>query len=101
MAETRETNSVQVKIYKQEYALRTEGDPDRLKALCAVLDKRMHEIAADTGSDDAFELAVLAAISIADDARRAKEATIKLDEAIFRRSTACVSLLTQVFDTDS
>jgi len=93
MNETPETNSVRAQIYDREYILRTDGDPERLQALCAALDERMKNIAATTGAVDTLKVAVLAALSIADDARIAREEAKKLDEAIGKRSTACVSII--------
>ena len=93
MNETRGTNSVRVKIYDREYALRTDGDPERLNELCDALNERMRDIAITTGVVDTIKLAVLVALSLADDSRRAKEEMMKLDEAIGKRSTACISLL--------
>ena len=93
MNETQETISVRVEIYDREYVLRTDGDPERLRALCAVLEERMRSVAGATGSVDTLKVAVLAALSIADDARRAREETMKLDEAVGKRSIACVSML--------
>ena len=97
MSEQPEPSSVRVKIYDREYAFRTTGDPERLQALCARLDKRMREIADSTGAVDTLKLAVLAALSLADDAQRAREDAQKLDESIGRRSLACVSLLERTF----
>ena len=93
MNETRETNSVSARIYDREYVLRTDGDPGRLKALCVVLDERMRNIAEATGVVDTLNVAILAALNIADDARRAEEESMKLGEAIGSRSIACVSML--------
>jgi len=83
-------------IYNQEYALCTDGSVERLQALCDFLDERMRDIAKETGVVDTLKVALLAALSIADDARRAKGETMKLDEAIARRSTACISILGSV-----
>lgn len=93
MDETQATNSVRVKIYNQEYALCTDGDPEYLKELCAVLNERMYDIVSETGVVDTLKVAVLSALSFADDARRAKEETRKLDEAIVKRSTACATII--------
>lgn len=93
MSETQEANPDRFLIYDREYALRTDGDQERLKALCVLLDERMRTVAGATGSVDTLKVAVLAALSIADDARRSKEETMKLDEAIGRRSAACISML--------
>ena len=97
MSEQLEPSSVRVRIYDREYALRTTGDPERLQTLCAVLDRRMREIANSTGAVDTLKVAVLAALSLADDAQRAREEMKKFDESIGRRSLACVSLLERLF----
>jgi cell division protein ZapA len=93
MSEEPEYTSVRVRIYDREYTLRTLGDPDRLRSICATLDKRMREVATTTGSVDSFKVAVLAAIKLADDLERSRDELKKFDEAIGKRSLACVSLL--------
>ena len=87
-------------IYDREYDLCTDGDPERLRALCAVLDEMMRNITAETGTVDTLKIAILAALRIADDASRAKEEAIKLDDAIGKRSNACVTILDRIFHID-
>jgi cell division protein ZapA len=101
MNEQPESSSVRAKIYDREYALRTSGDPERLQTLCAGLDKRMREIAASTGAVDTLKVAVLAALSLADDLQRAREELQRLDDSVGRRSIACVSMLDRLFSVDS
>jgi cell division protein ZapA len=101
MNEQPESSSVRTKIYDREYALRTSGDPERLQILCAGLDKRMREIAASTGAVDTLKVAVLAALSLADDLQRAREELQRLDDSVGRRSIACVSMLDRLFSVDS
>lgn len=84
---------VQVKIYDREYAIRTTGDPERLQQLCLSLDKRMREVAASSGVVDTLKVAILAALSLADDLDRTREELQKIDEAVGARSTACASIL--------
>ena len=100
MNETRETNYVPVTIYDREYDLCTDGDPERLRALCALLDDRMRDIVAETGVVDTLNVAILAALRIADEASRAKEEAIKLDDAVGKRSVACVTILDRMFHSD-
>jgi cell division protein ZapA (FtsZ GTPase activity inhibitor) len=88
--------SVRVKIYDQDYTLRTTGDPDRLRAICATLDRRMREVASSTGAVDSFKVAVLAALSFADDLERSRDEMKKFDESIGKRSIACVSMLERI-----
>jgi cell division protein ZapA len=97
MSEQPELSSVQVKIYDREYAFQTTGDPERLQVLCASLDRRMREVAASTGAVDTLKVAVLAALSLADDLQQAGEELKKLDESVGRRSLACVSMLDRLF----
>ena len=97
MSEQKEAGSVRVRIYDREYMLRTTGDPERLKGLCVSLDKRMREIATSTGAVDTLKVAVLAALSIADDMQRAREELMKLDESVGQRSIACVGMLDRFF----
>ncbi|MDR1728826.1 MAG: cell division protein ZapA [Acidobacteriota bacterium] len=97
MSEPQEPKSVSARIYDREYVLRTDGDPARLKAICALVDKRMRDVAAATGAVDTLKVAVLAALSIADDVSRAKDETARLDEAVGKRSTACIAMLERLF----
>ena len=98
MSEPPEPSSIRVKIYDREYAFRTTGDPERLKALCANLDRRMREVAASSGSVDTLKVAVLSALSLAEDLQKAREELKKLDDSVSRRSLACVSMLDRIID---
>jgi cell division protein ZapA len=84
---------IDVKIYDREYTLRTSGEVDRLRSLCAFLDRRMREQAAASGSVDTLRVAVLTALTLAEDLYRAREALQNMDETVSRRSLACVSML--------
>ena len=101
MNEQQEASSVRTKIYDREYALRTSGEPEQLQSLCAGLDKRMREIAASTGAVDTLKVAILAALSLADDLQRTREEMQKLDDSVSRRSIACVSILDRLFTVDT
>ena len=96
MSKQPEASSVRVKIYDREYAFRTTGDPDRLMALCANLDKRMRELTKTSGSVDTLKLAILVALSYADDLQKILEELKKLDESVGRRALACTSLLERI-----
>jgi cell division protein ZapA len=98
MSQDPEYTSVRVKIYDRDYTLRTPGDPERLKAMCASVDRRMREVAGMSGSVDTFKVAVLTAISLADDLQRSRDELQKFDESIGKRSIACVSLLNRVLE---
>jgi cell division protein ZapA (FtsZ GTPase activity inhibitor) len=96
MSEEPESSAVRVKIYDREYAFRTTGDPERFKALCAGLDKRMRELTTSTGAVDTLKVALLVALSLADDLQRTRDELKQLDESVGRRSLACVSILDRI-----
>ncbi len=85
-----------VKIYDREYALRSTGDAARLQLVAVHVDGRMREIANETGAVDTLKVAILAALSLADDLFRTQEELRKLDETLSRRSLECSSTLDQV-----
>ncbi len=96
MSEQQESKPVRVKIYDREFTLVTTGDPQRLEALCASLDKRMREVRESTGAADTLKVAILAALGLADDLQRVRDELKKLDESVGRRSLACVSMLDRI-----
>jgi cell division protein ZapA len=88
---------VVIKIYDREYALRTDGDPAFLKDLCVRLDQRMKSVADASGAVDTLKVAILTALSLADELGRAQAELKKMDETVGRRSLECVSLLDRFF----
>lgn len=96
MSEPPESAPVRVKIYDREYALRTTGNPERLRALSDSLDKKMRDVAAQSGTADTLKVAVLAALSLEDDLLRVSDELRRLDESVAQRSLACGSLLDQI-----
>ena len=96
MSEQPEASSVRFKIYDREYAFLTTGDPERLQALCASLDKRMREVAGSTGAVDTLKVAMLAALSLTDDLQKVRDELKRLDDSVGRRSLACVSMLDRI-----
>lgn len=97
MSEKPEPSAVRVKIYDREYAFRTTGDPERLREVCARLDRRMREIAASSGAVDTVRVAILAAVSLADDLQGLRDELRQLDDSVARRSASCVSMIERLF----
>jgi cell division protein ZapA len=82
-----------VKIYDREYALRSSEEPRRLSEVCTELDRRMRETAQASGSVDTLKVAILTALSLAEELARAREALRRMDETVGRRSLECVTML--------
>jgi cell division protein ZapA len=70
---------VQVEIYGQSYSLKDTDDPQHIRELAALVDAKMKEIGQGTGTTDPLRVAILAALTIADDLAhlRAKHAEVE------------------------
>jgi len=61
-----------VTIFGRTYYLRGDGDRRYLEELAALVDLRMQEVADTTGTADTLKVAILAALNIADESKRAR-----------------------------
>ena len=69
------TQDVRVEIFGQVYSLRTSLEPAYIEELAVQVDDRMRALARQTDAVDTRRLAVLAALTIADELRQAQEET--------------------------
>jgi cell division protein ZapA len=60
-----------VQILGRTYRLRGEGDPTYLVELAELVDGKMREVEAATGTADTLKVAILASLNLADDYRKA------------------------------
>ncbi len=58
---------VQVEIYGQVYSIKGAGDPDHIRQLAAYVDTKMKDIEKGTGTVDPHRVAILAALTIAEE----------------------------------
>lgn len=65
---------VHVEIFGQTYALRGGDDPAYIERLAAYVDSQMREVGKMAGAVDSVRIAVLAALNIADECLKAKDA---------------------------
>jgi cell division protein ZapA (FtsZ GTPase activity inhibitor) len=75
---------VTVTIFGQDYTLRAEGDEGTLVALARVVDGRMQEAATVGGEASPMQIAVLAALNLADDLQCERERRRSLDDLASR-----------------
>lgn len=88
MADIPAGDSTPVTIFGRTYSLRGGGDADYLALLAKEVDRRMREVAEATGTADTLKVAILAALNIADDNLRARQASPSAwDEAAVGRMT--------------
>jgi len=69
------TQDIRVEIYGQVYSLRTSLDPAYIEELAQLVDARMRALAEQTDAVDTRRLAVLAALTLADELRQAQQAS--------------------------
>ncbi len=77
-------DGVTVTIFGRDYTLRAEGDEGYLVQLARVVDDRMQEAAVVSGESSPLQVAVLAALNLADDLQRERECRHSLDERVGR-----------------
>lgn len=65
---------VTIEMFGAEYPIRSNLDPEYVKRLAEYVDRRMYAVADQMGGGDRVRVAVLAALNIADDYFRLREA---------------------------
>ncbi len=84
---------VSVEINGQHYPIRSTLDPEYVARLAAYVDERMRAAAIETASGDTARIAVLAALNIADEYFRCRDATSSESGLLRSRAEAIERLL--------
>ena len=89
------TQDIRVEIYGQVYSLRTSLDPAYIEELARLVDARMRALANQTDAVDTRRLAVLAALTLADELRQAQQSSESAPAAddVLRRIEALSEVL--------
>jgi cell division protein ZapA len=82
-----------VEIHGQRYPIRSSLDPEYVLRLAAYVDQKIAAAADTTPSGDSLRLAVLAALNIADELFRMREANRARDSQIAERASELEQLL--------
>jgi cell division protein ZapA len=85
-----------VEIHGQRYPIRSSLDPEYVLRLAAYVDQKIGAAADSTPSGDSLRLAVLAALNIADELFRIREATRARDTEIAERASELEQLVDRV-----
>lgn len=88
--------SIAVEIYDQTYHLQGGADPEYVKRLAEALDEKMREIADATRTVDSLKVAVLAALTMADEVTRLRDENKELSAMLTEKTEACIKLLDSV-----
>ena len=68
-----EPRVVQVEVHGQKYPIRTSLDAAYVHELAAIVDARMRKVSENSPASDIVGLAILTALNLADELRRARE----------------------------
>jgi len=85
-----------VEIHGQRYPIRSSLDPEYVLRLAAYVDQKIAAAADSTPSGDSLRLAVLAALNIADELFRMREANRARDSQIAERASELEQLVDRV-----
>ncbi len=70
---TKATTTTDVEIFGAVYHVRGEQNPEHLRELASLVDRRMQEVAGQVATVDTAKIAILAALNIADELSRARK----------------------------
>ena len=84
---------MKVEIYDQFYNVAGELDPDYLQQLAKYVDVRMRQVARGTGAVDSVKVAVLAALSIADELHALRQSREQNTESLRETAERCLKLI--------
>jgi cell division protein ZapA len=77
---------VHVDIHGQQYAIRSELDPQYIGEIAAYLDEKMRLAARELSSNDPLRVAVIAALNIVDELHRSKADTSGVEGRFLARA---------------
>ena len=84
---------MKVEIYDQVYNVAGDLEADYVSQLAKYVDARMRQIARGTGAVDSVKVAVLTALSIADELHTLKQSREKNERALRSSAERCLKLI--------
>lgn len=75
-----------VRIFGQEYAIRSENDPEYVRRVAALVDEKMREVADASAQVTSVRVAILAALNLADEVLQSREKGHGADEELEARA---------------
>ena len=92
--------SVTVKIFHRSYRLRSRGDAAYVRDLADYVDRQMVQISDRTPTVDSLRVAILAALSIADECVSARRRLERVEATVCRKSGELNELLRSVLGSE-
>jgi cell division protein ZapA len=87
---------IQVEIFDHSYQIRAGVEVEYIQQLAKCVDQKMREMAQALKTVDNAKIAVMAALSLADELQQEKEKSRRLDSMVYDKSLECTRQLDQV-----
>jgi len=91
----------EVEIFGEKYKLKSEEEKSYILNLSSYVDQKMREVAEELGISDPVKVAVLAALSIADEKFLCEKRLNHIDEAIRRVENSIENLEVSLVENES
>jgi cell division protein ZapA len=88
-----EANRVKVTIFGQTYTINGDAPRDYIFQLAEYLNGKMEEVSINTATTNPTQVAILAALNVADEYFQLKNLKSGLDDEVSRRAMALISML--------
>jgi cell division protein ZapA len=88
-------NTVQVNIFGEDYTVRSEGEVEYIRDVARFVDRKMQEVVDKTANKSPARVAILAALSIADELFREREQGASGLTDLEKRANSIISLLNE------
>jgi cell division protein ZapA len=88
-----ETNSVKVEIFGQTYTINGDASPEHISRLADYINDKMMEISSGITNTNPQQVAILAALNIADEYFQLKKIKAGSEEAVGEKARMLVSML--------
>lgn len=86
-------SKVRVSIFGNTYNIQGEADPDYIQSLASYLNAKMNEVSDSMPSASAMQVAILAALNVADEYFQLKDIQSTVTTDIETRTNALISML--------
>jgi cell division protein ZapA len=92
----KETQSIRVVIYDQEYFMRGDLNEEYIQKLAQYLDAKMRSIAERTRTVDTVRVAMLAALNVADEYHQLKARYEEVTQHVDQKVVECTAALDEI-----
>jgi len=88
-----ESGKVRVNIYGQTYNIRGDASPDYIQQLAEYVNEKMEDVGNNITSSNSLQIAILAALNIADEFFQIKKINAGIEGAVEDKAREIISLL--------